>query len=115
LLVLSEAKQEKTEPSSETPPSNVQSEVNTKQNLLVTSMVRKPLETFDRHHIKSNEQHDCNVNNTEPRMEGPRTLTYLCFSQGNILMVVALDEEEPSISQNVTKLTGGICKDRGSG
>ncbi|XP_072251309.1 LIM and calponin homology domains-containing protein 1-like isoform X1 [Leuresthes tenuis] len=33
-----ETKQEKTEPSSENPPSNVQSEVNTQQNLLVTSL-----------------------------------------------------------------------------
>lgn len=32
----------------------------------------------------------------------------LGFSQGHILMVVALDQEESSVSQDVTQLTAGI-------
>lgn len=41
--------------------------------------------------------------------------TDLCFGQRNVLMVVALNEEEPSISENVSQLSDGICKDRKAG
>lgn len=36
------------------------------------------------------------------------TLVYLSFCQGDVLVVVALYEEESSVSQDVTQLTSRI-------
>lgn len=40
------------------------------------------------------------------------TAMYLCFGQGDILVVVALDEEESSVPQDVAQFTGGIWTNR---